>query len=66
MGTWQYGRWPSATGCPIVVTGFEPLDVLDGIRRVVVQLEAGRGARSRTPTPRAVTAEGNVAARSRC
>jgi len=24
------------------VTGFEPLDLLDGIRRAVVQLEAGR------------------------
>ena len=27
---------------PIVVTGFEPLDVLEGIRRAVAQLEAGR------------------------
>ena len=28
-------------GVPIVVTGFEPLDVLEGIRRTVLQLEAG-------------------------
>lgn len=27
---------------PIVVTGFESLDILKGIRRAVVQLEAGR------------------------
>ncbi len=27
---------------PIVVTGFEPLDLLDGIRRAVIQLESGR------------------------
>ncbi|MEZ5257945.1 MAG: hydrogenase formation protein HypD, partial [Ilumatobacteraceae bacterium] len=41
MGTWQYGPLVEEFGLPIVVTGFEPLDVLDGIRRVVVQLEAG-------------------------
>ena len=27
---------------PIVVTGFEPLDLLDGIRRAVIQLESRR------------------------
>ena len=27
---------------PIVVTGFEPLDILEGIRRTVLQLESGR------------------------
>ena len=26
-----------------MITGFEPLDVLDGIRRCVAQLEAGKG-----------------------
>jgi hydrogenase expression/formation protein HypD len=50
MGTWQYGPLVEQYGLPIVVTGFEPLDVLDGIRRVVVQLEAGRPV-SRTRTP---------------
>ena len=29
-------------GVPIVVTGFEPLDILEGIRRTVRQLEEGR------------------------
>ena len=27
---------------PIVITGFEPLDLLEGILRTVEQLEAGR------------------------
>src|SRR5690606_30001424 len=27
---------------PIVVTGFEPVDILEGVRHVVAQLEAGR------------------------
>jgi hydrogenase expression/formation protein HypD len=40
---------------PIVVTGFEPLDVLEGIRRTVLQLERGR-PKSRTPTPRRAAA----------
>ena len=30
---------------PIVVTGFEPLDMLEGIRRAVVQLEIGQHVR---------------------
>jgi len=42
MGTWQYGPLVDAWSVPIVVTGFEPLDVLEGIRRVVIQLEEGR------------------------
>ena len=41
MGTWQYEPLVERFGVPIVVTGFEPLDVLEGIRRVVQQLEAG-------------------------
>jgi hydrogenase expression/formation protein HypD len=45
---------------PIVVTGFEPLDVLDGIRRCVLQLEQGRGE-VENAYARAVRAEGNVA-----
>ena len=41
MGTWQYEPLVERFRVPIVVTGFEPLDVLEGIRRVVRQLEAG-------------------------
>ena len=43
---------------PIVVTGFEPLDILEGIRRTVLQLEAGRHE-VENAYPRAVRAEGN-------
>jgi len=43
---------------PIVVTGFEPLDILEGIRQTIVQLEAGRHELANA-YPRAVRAEGN-------
>jgi hydrogenase expression/formation protein HypD len=45
-----------------VVTGFEPLDVLEGIRRVLAQLEEGR-AELENAYPRAVSFEGNPTAR---
>ena len=61
MGTWQYEPLAERYGTPIVVTGFEPLDVLDGIRRCVLQLEAGR-AEVENAYPRAVRPEGNPAA----
>lgn len=41
MGYWEYPPLADEFGIPIVVTGFEPLDLLDGIRRAVVQLEKG-------------------------
>jgi hydrogenase expression/formation protein HypD len=61
MGTWQYGPLAERYRVPIVVTGFEPLDVLEGIRRVVAQLEAGE-ARLDNAYARAVRSEGNPAA----
>ena len=42
MGTWQYPPLADCFRVPIVITGFEPLDLLDGIRRTVIQLEQGR------------------------
>jgi hydrogenase expression/formation protein HypD len=42
MGYWEYPPIAEKYRVPIVVTGFEPLDLLDGIRRTVIQLEAGR------------------------
>ncbi len=42
MGTWQYPTLAERFSVPIVVTGFEPLDLLEGIRRTVLQLEEGR------------------------
>ncbi|MHB8294720.1 MAG: hydrogenase formation protein HypD [Acidimicrobiales bacterium] len=61
MGTWQYGPLVEAHGVPIVITGFEPLDVLEGIRRVVVQLESGR-AELDNAYSRVVSAAGNLPA----
>ena len=46
---------------PIVVTGFEPLDVLEGIRKTVAQLEAGEATAANAYT-RAVNFDGNAAA----
>src|SRR5215213_3615162 len=42
MGTAEYPPLAQRYGVPIVVTGFEPLDILEGIRQTVVQLESGR------------------------
>ncbi len=58
MGYWEYEPLVAHYGIPIVVTGFEPLDVLEGIRRTVLQLEAGE-ARLDNAYARAVSREGN-------
>jgi hydrogenase expression/formation protein HypD len=42
MGYWQYPALAERFNVPVVITGFEPLDVLDGIRRAVLQLESGK------------------------
>ncbi len=63
MGMGEYVPLVEEYHVPIVVTGFEPLDVLEGIRRVLVQLEEGR-AELENAYPRAVTAEGNAAAQA--
>jgi hydrogenase expression/formation protein HypD len=58
MGTWEYEPLVARYGTPIVVTGFEPLDVLEGIRRTVAQLETG-AAQLENAYARAVTPAGN-------
>ncbi len=58
MGTRQYEPIAEKYRVPIVVTGFEPLDVLDGIRRAVAQLEAGQ-ATVENAYERAVQTDGN-------
>lgn len=58
MGYWQYPPLAERFHVPIVVTGFEPLDVLEGIRRTVKQLESGE-AFVANAYQRAVTLEGN-------
>jgi hydrogenase expression/formation protein HypD len=58
MGYWQYPPLAEKYKVPIVVTGFEPLDLLEGIRRVVAQLEAGRHE-AENAYSRVVSFEGN-------
>jgi hydrogenase expression/formation protein HypD len=62
MGTSEYAPIAREFGVPIVVTGFEPLDLLDGILRTVRQLEEGR-AEVENQYARAVRPEGNPASR---
>jgi hydrogenase expression/formation protein HypD len=58
MGYWQYPPLAARHHVPIVITGFEPLDVLEGIRRSVAQLERGQ-AEVENAYERAVTFDGN-------
>jgi hydrogenase expression/formation protein HypD len=61
MGLSEYEPLVEQYQVPIVATGFEPLDVLEGIRRVVLQLEQGR-AELDNAYPRAVQPQGNPVA----
>ncbi|AEV76084.1 hydrogenase expression/formation protein HypD [Mycolicibacterium rhodesiae NBB3] len=63
MGTDEYPPLCDKYGVPIVVTGFEPLDILEGIRRTVLQLESGRHELENA-YPRAVQSEGNAVAKA--
>ncbi len=58
MGYWEYPPIAEKYHVPIVVTGFEPLDVATGILAVVRQLESGR-AEVENAYGRAVTPAGN-------
>lgn len=58
MGYWEYQPIADKYGVPIVVTGFEPVDILKGIRDAVQQLENGQ-AQASNAYERAVTFEGN-------
>ena len=61
MGFSEYPPLTENYKVPIVVTGFEPLDVLEGIRRAVIQLEGGE-AKVENAYERVVNYEGNIAA----
>jgi hydrogenase expression/formation protein HypD len=61
MGYWQYEPLAKRFQVPIVVTGFEPVDLLEGIRLAVLQLESGRAV-VENAYARAVQREGNPAA----
>ncbi|TKA12771.1 hydrogenase formation protein HypD [Actinacidiphila oryziradicis] len=61
MGTGEYPELAERYKVPVVVTGFEPLDILEGVRRAVHQLERGEH-RVDNAYPRAVQEQGNPAA----
>ncbi len=61
MGYWEYEPLAAQFNVPIVVTGFEPVDLAWGILRAVRQLEAGQAA-VENAYERLVVHEGNVAA----
>lgn len=61
MGCEEYEPIASRYRVPIVVTGFEPLDILHGVLMCVEQLERGQ-AIVQNQYSRAVRKEGNVAA----
>jgi len=62
MGYREYEAIAAHYGVPIVITGFEPLDLLDGVLRTVRLLEAG-AARVENQYSRVVSRAGNAAAR---
>ncbi|MEN6305100.1 MAG: hydrogenase formation protein HypD [Armatimonadia bacterium] len=61
MGYTQYEPLAAKYGIPIVVTGFEPTDILQGVYGCVKQLERGQ-ARVDNEYARSVRREGNPAA----
>ncbi len=63
MGYHQYHSLAKRFDVPIVVTGFEPLDLLEGIRRTVRQLERGE-AFVENAFERVVSEQGNETAQA--
>ena len=61
MGYWEYYPLVEKFKVPIVVTGFEPLDILQGILMTIQQLEEGR-FEVENQYSRIVTEEGNESA----
>jgi hydrogenase expression/formation protein HypD len=61
MGYESYESFVAQHQLPVVVTGFEPLDLLEGILACVRQLEAGE-ARVENKYARSVRRDGNLAA----
>lgn len=62
MGTSEYGPIAAGHRVPIIITGFEPVDILEGILMCVQQLETG-SHEVENAYSRAVRAGGNVHAR---
>jgi len=61
IGTGPYAAFASEFGKPVVVAGFEPLDVVQAILMLVRQVNEGRGEVENQYT-RCVTEEGNLIA----
>ncbi|MCC6860956.1 MAG: hydrogenase formation protein HypD [Bryobacterales bacterium] len=64
MGYQEYEPIAARYRVPIVVTGFEPVDLLEGIHMAVQQLESGR-AEVENQYSRSVRRDGNLPARQR-
>lgn len=62
MGYKEYAPIANKFKVPIVVTGFEPIDILDGILSAIKQLEEGKSF-VENRYPRVVTENGNLSAR---
>jgi hydrogenase expression/formation protein HypD len=62
MGYKEYGEIAKEYKIPVVVTGFEPLDILQGIFMCATQLEEGR-SEVENQYSRAVSGDGNLKAR---
>jgi len=62
MGYGEYEPLAARYGVPIVVTGFEPVDILQGVHACLTQLEQGR-AEVENAYARSVRREGNLPAR---
>jgi hydrogenase expression/formation protein HypD len=63
MGYKEYEPLAEQFRIPMIVTGFEPLDILEGIYRCLSMLEEGRWG-VENPYARVVTREGNLSARA--
>lgn len=63
MGYWEYLPIAKTYQIPIVVTGFEPVDILQGILTTVKQLESGKYTVENSYS-RVVTKQGNQTAQS--
>lgn len=61
-GNGEYHRLAEKHHCPMVVTGFEPVDLLYGIYRCILQLESGKSI-VENAYKRAVPENGNLIAR---
>lgn len=61
MGYWQYPDISEKYQVPIVVTGFEPIDILNGVLLTITQLESGQHTVENAYS-RAVTYQGNTTA----